>query len=76
MNNYLKDIAKIAGIKKKISHKTGRHTFATCFLKETKDLTILKEILRHSELRDTLIYAHVLDESKQEGITCFNSFDI
>jgi integrase len=74
MNNYLKDIAKIAGIEKQISHKTGRHTFATYFLKETKDLTALKEILGHSELRETLIYAHVLDESKQEGIKCFNSF--
>ena len=76
MNNYLKDIAKIVEIEKKISHKTGRHTFATYFLKETKDLTALKEILGHSELRETLIYAHVLDESKQEGIKCFNTFSL
>ena len=76
MNNYLKDIAKIADIDKKISHKTGRHTFATHYLKETKDLTAIKEILGHSELRETLIYAHVLDESKQEGIKCFNTFSI
>jgi site-specific recombinase XerD len=76
MNNYLKEIAKIAGIDKPISHKTGRHTFATYFLRKTKDLTALKEILGHSELRETLIYAHVLDESKQEGIACFNSFEI
>jgi site-specific recombinase XerD len=76
MNRYLKEIAKNAEIDKDISHKTGRHTFATYFLKKTKDLTALKEILGHSELRETLIYAHVLDESKQEGITCFNSFPI
>ena len=74
MNSYLKDIAKIVEIDKPISHKTGRHTFATYFLKKTKDLTALKEILGHSELRETLIYAHVLDESKQEGIKCFDSF--
>ena len=74
MNGYLKDIAKTANINKQISHKTGRHTFATYYLKETKDLTALKEILGHSELRETLIYAHVLDESKQEGIKCFNTF--
>jgi site-specific recombinase XerD len=76
MNRYLKDIAKIAEIDKSITHKTGRHTFATYFLRKTKDLTALKDILGHSELRETLIYAHVLDESKQEGITCFNSFEI
>jgi integrase len=76
MNDYLKEIAKALGINKSISHKAGRHTFATYYLKKTKDLTSLKEILGHSELRETLIYAHVLDESKQEGITCFNSFSI
>lgn len=76
MNDYLKDICKMDDVKiaKPISHKTGRHTFATIFLRKTKDLTSLKEILGHSELRETLIYAHVLDESKQEGITCFNGF--
>jgi len=74
MNEYLKMIAKRAGIEKNISHKTGRHTFATYFLAKTKDLSALKDILGHSELRETLIYAHVLDESKQEGIKCFNSF--
>ena len=78
MNRYLKEIAKLqdVNINKEISHKTGRHTFATYFLRKTKDLTALKEILGHSELRETLIYAHVLDESKQEGISCFNSFSI
>lgn len=74
MNRYLKEIAKIAGIKKPITLKTGRHTFATIFLAKTKDITALKEILGHSEIKETLIYAHVLDDSKQEGIKVFNNF--
>lgn len=74
MNRYLKDIAAIAGIEKTITHKLGRHTFATYFLRKTKDITSLKEILGHSDLRETMIYAHVLNESKQEGVQCFNSF--
>lgn len=76
MNRYLKEVSKKVEINKDISHNMARHTFATYFLRKTKDLTALKEILGHSELRETLIYAHVLDESKQEGITCFNSFSI
>lgn len=76
MNNYLKEIAKIAEIDKRVTHKVGRHTFATIFLKNTKDLATLKEILGHSEIKETLVYAHVMDESKQEGIKCFNSFAI
>ena len=78
MNKYLKHIAKLEEVKidKPISHKAGRHTFATYYLRKTKDLTSLKEILGHSELRETLIYAHVLDESKQEGIKFFDEFKL
>ena len=74
MNRYLKEIAVIAGIEKHITHKVGRHTFATIFLRKTKDIASLKEILGHSDLKETLVYAHVLNESKQEGVQCFNSF--
>ena len=52
------------------------YTFATIFLKNTKDLVTLKEIIGHSDYRETLIYAHVLEESKLEGIKSFNSFKI
>ncbi|MDR1981654.1 MAG: site-specific integrase [Tannerellaceae bacterium] len=76
MNRYLRKIAEIAEINKPISHKVGRHTFATIYLRRTKDLASLKDILGHSELRETLIYAHVLDESKQEGIKVFNDFAV
>ena len=74
MNRYLKEIAVIAGIEKHITHKVGRHTFSTIFLRKTKDIASLKEILGHSDLKETLVYAHVLNESKQEGVQCFNSF--
>lgn len=76
MNMQLKEIGVIADIDKRITHKVGRHTFATFFLKQTKDLATLKEIMGHSEIKETLVYAHVLDESKQEGVQCFNSFQI
>ncbi len=74
INVALKDIAKELEVNKKISTKSGRHTFATYYLYKTKDITSLKEIMGHSDLRETLIYAHVLDESKQNGILCFNKF--
>lgn len=76
MNRNLKEIAEIAGLNKVLTHKVGRHTFATIYLRKTKDIASLREILGHSDISETLIYAHVLDESKQEGIQCFNSFAI
>lgn len=76
MNRDLKEIAKQTEIDKHITHKVGRHTFATIFLRRTKDLATLKSILGHSDLKETMIYAHVMDESKQEGILVFNSFAV
>ncbi|MCS2957586.1 tyrosine-type recombinase/integrase [Bacteroides salyersiae] len=76
MNRNLKIIAEIAEINKNLTHKVGRHTFATIFLKNTKDLATLKELLGHTDIKETLVYAHVMDESKFEGMQCFNSFTI
>lgn len=76
INEYLKRIARKVGINKPLSIKAGRHTFATLFLQKTKDLATLKEIMGHSDYRETLIYAHVLEESKQEGVKFFNSFAV
>ena len=74
MNRNLKTIAEIAEINKNLTHKVGRHTFATIFLKNTKDLATLKELLGHTDIKETLVYAHVMNESKEEGMRCFNSF--
>ena len=76
INKFLKRIAKKVGIDKNISAKTGRHTFATIFLRRTKDIRSLQELLGHSNLQETLVYAHVMDESKREGINTFNDFKI
>jgi len=78
INMFLKRIAKMdgVGIDKKISAKTGRHTFATIYLRRTKDIRSLQELLGHSSIQETLVYAHVLDESKREGMDTFNDFKV
>ncbi|MCQ2065622.1 MAG: site-specific integrase [Bacteroidaceae bacterium] len=75
MNECLKDVSDRLELNKKLSLKVGRHTFATIFLRKTKDLACLKEIMGHSEFRETLVYAHVLSETKIEGVsTAFAGF--
>ena len=76
INTYVKKIVKDLEIEKDVSSKSGRHTFATYYLSKTKDLASLKEIMGHSDFRETLIYAHILDESKQQGIKSFDTFNI
>ena len=76
MNRFLKTICERDDvlIKKTVTHKTGRHTFATYYLDKTKDLNSLRDILGHSDIRETLIYAHVMESSKQRNIDCFDVF--
>lgn len=76
INKQLKYIARVAGIKSQLSAKFGRHTFATIFLRKSKDLNALKEIMGHKNIKQTLVYAHVLDQDKQDGVSAFNSFQL
>lgn len=74
VNEKLKVIAATAGIKKELCAKYGRHTFATIFLRRTKDINTLKEIMGHSNIKQTLVYAHVLDQDRKLGVKVFDSF--
>lgn len=76
INKQLKYIARVAGIKSPLSAKFGRHTFATIFLRRTKDLNALKELMGHKNIKQTLVYAHVLDQDKKDGVSAFNSFQL
>ena len=67
INEYLKEIAKGAGINKPLSCKAGRHTFATRCLACGMDMKTLSEILGHSSVRITLeYYCHTSMEQKKE----------
>lgn len=59
MNEYLKKIADLGGVHKKIRNHSGRHTFATLFLEKTNDIASLQKILGHSRITETMKYAHV-----------------
>ena len=62
MNTYIKEIVTGAGIQKDVTNHSGRHTFATCWLKKTKDLAQLQVLLGHSNIAETMIYVHVDDD--------------
>lgn len=72
INKHLKHIADVAGIGKRMTCKTARHTFATMFYKLTHDAFSLKDIMGHSDLKDTMIYAHVLDSQKRAGVNALD----
>ncbi len=73
MNTYIKEIVASAEIHKEVTNHTGRHTFATCWLKKTKDLAQLQVLLGHSNITETMIYVHVDDEMLRGEMKNFES---
>jgi integrase/recombinase XerD len=62
----VKTHAKRAGIKKKVTPHTLRHTFATHLLQNEANIMVIKDLLGHASLSTTQIYTHVTDEYKRE----------
>lgn len=58
----LKIAAKSAGINKKITCHTLRHSFATHLLQNGYDIRTVQELLGHKNLKTTMIYTHVLNK--------------
>lgn len=64
-----------AGINnKKISPHTLRHSYATQFYKQTKDIETLRRILGHTDIGTTTIYITLANIDVEEGMKSFKGF--
>ena len=71
----LKAAVKQAGLTKRVTSHTLRHSFATHLLADGYDIRTVQELLGHKDVRTTMIYTHVLNRggrgvrSPADGLT-------
>ena len=63
MNGYLKEIADICHIKKKLSTHIARHTFASLAIANKVSLESIAKMLGHTDIRTTRIYAKIMNST-------------
>ncbi len=62
LQKAVKKAAAEAGIEKKVSCHTYRHSFATHLLEAGYDIRTVQELLGHADVSTTMIYTHVLNQ--------------
>ncbi|MGE0567140.1 MAG: site-specific tyrosine recombinase XerD [Bacteroidia bacterium] len=68
----IQDLANLAGIKKKLSPHTFRHSFATHLIEGGADLRAVQEMLGHESITTTEIYTHLDRQYLRENILSFH----
>lgn len=78
INAYLKEIADLCGIKKRLSYHMRRHTFATMSLSKGVPIESVSKMLGHTNIKTTQIYARItnkkIEQDMMQAADKFNGF--
>ena len=72
----IKDLVERAGIKKKVSPHTFRHSFATHLVEGGADLKAVQDMLGHESITTTEIYTHLDTKYLKETILNYHPRNI
>jgi len=68
----IREAAKKAGIKKRVTSHVLRHSYATHLLEMGLDVMTLKDLLGHVDIKTTMVYLHVAQLDKYRGFSPFD----
>jgi len=74
IQQMVKRYSKKADINKNISPHILRHTFATEYYRQTKDIETLRRILGHADISTTTIYITLANIDVENGMKSFKGF--
>ncbi len=74
IQQMVKRYSQKAGIIKNVSPHTLRHTYATQYYKQTKDIETLRRILGHTDISTTTIYITLANIDVETGMKSFKGF--
>lgn len=73
IDTVIRQWAADAGIGKKVTFYSSRHTFATLNLTQGADLYVVSQLLGHKEIRTTEGYAEIIDVKRMEAMYMIDS---
>ena len=69
-------IYRDAGIKKKISFHSGRHSYSCLLLTSGVDIYTVSSLLGHKDIKTTQIYAHIINKTKNDAVDLLPEFEL
>ncbi len=69
VQNVMRNAVQKAGLEKKASVHTLRHSFATHLLESGTDIRYIQQLLGHTNIKTTMVYTHILPKAVRKVIS-------